>query len=1256
MKHLTNTFRSRWSRYLTLLALLGSLGWMPLAQAQSLVLSNLWSAAAGTESYPFLKNDHSSRGLAYNPVTDHILVPSRTGTPAIHILDSTTGAVLGTLPYDAGIITGGNFAVNMIGITDDGVIYVGNLTTDTTGANGPFRLYRWADESAQPELVYSGDPSNGETEANARRFGDSLALRGTGTGTQILLGTFLPNAAVLTTTDGTNFTATSIQTDMAAQDGRWGLVWGAGNTFYAKQGTGLLKKFNLDLGLGQAAVVSTIALPGLNGGPLALDLDRNIVAVVDTTAHMLRLYDIADVAAPIQLDAKDFPAKNSNGNFTGAIALRDNRLFALETNNGILACSLHEVYLPPTIVTQPGNINLWSGARNYPFRVEVSGTPPFSFQWRFQGVDIPGATEQTYVLPEASDPQAGAYSVVVNNNAGTVTSADATLTVTSSSPSAQVTNLWNVEAGTRPYFTFRPAGAATGGYGTYGVAINPVTTNIIVATRKIPTNMLAVLDIHTGEHKHYIDYSGLGVDQMNRVDVADDGIVYVCNIATTTATAFKIFAFGDDSPSNPDRWLAYSGDPGNGQTAADNGWGTTLSVRGGGMDTEILIGALRDTASTFAILRPDINYAFDSKLITVSGVNAGWCRLGLDWGPLPNTVVGKTANGNLTVVQYDYDAGTGSLLYSYPQTVTLPNITRTVPSSFTGLKYDPATKLLAGLRHGSPPSPVSVLLYDLTDLNAGPFLADQELFPTYNADIEFQGVVDFANGYLVALGINNGLMAFKVDPEFNKIPVILTQPADATAYLGTVASFSVVADSPTGLNYQWYLDGQILPGATDATLNLTDIQTSQAGVYTVRVSTGMGDGYRESRPATLTVLEPVQTGVITDLWSLAPGSRSYLNTDYNEYGMAFNPANSNLIVVSVVGGYPTVAVLDALTGDDRHILDVTTISGTGKLLHKVDVADDGVVYAGNLTTAAGTSPFKLYRWANDAADTVASVAFEGDPTPTVSPGKGCGYTLDVRGAGVDTEVLVGMGAWGATTNTVSILTTTDGVNFTANEIWVTNAPAGFSRLGLCFGEGNTFWGKAWRDEAVALGRLYLVEYDLAARCGAVIQTYETTQVSSTITSLAYQDELKLLAGIARDDQKNVMLYDVSNPGAGPQLLDQLLFPTYNPSVEANGELDFGGNTYLFALNENNGIMAFVIDPAYQPPATAFKILNVVAANGDITLQWEAQAGKKYQVQYATAVTGGWTDLGDEITATEATASYKDTAPADDARFYRILVK
>jgi hypothetical protein len=338
------------------------------------------------------------------------------------------------------------------------------------------------------------------------------------------------------------------------------------------------------------------------------------------------------------------------------------------------------------------------------------------------------------------------------------------------------------------------------------------------------------------------------------------------------------------------------------------------------------------------------------------------------------------------------------------------------------------------------------------------------------------------------------------------------------------------------------------------------------------------------------------------------------------------------------------------------VLDLTDVTSSTKVLHKIDVADDGVVYAGNLTTTAGTAPFKLYRWDTDAPTTVPTVAFQGDPTPTVSPNRACGYTFDVRGAGVNTEVLVGIGAWGATTNTVSILKTADGTNFVANEIWVTNAPAGFSRLGLCFGTGNTFWGKAWRDEAVALGRLYLVEYDLATGRGKVVRTYDTTPVSSTITTLAFNDSLDLLAGIATDDQKNVMLYDVSNLNAGPQLLDQDLFPTYNSSIEANGDLDFGGNTYLFALNENNGIMAFVIDPAYQPPVTAFKILSVTPSAGAITLQWEARDGTTYQVQYKDSLTDSWQNLGSPVPATGSTASYVDNALTGDSRFYRVLVQ
>ena len=123
--------------------------------------------------------------------------------------------------------------------------------------------------------------------------------------------------------------------------------------------------------------------------------------------------------------------------------------------------------------------------------------------------------------------------------------------------------------------------------------------------------------------------------------------------------------------------------------------------------------------------------------------------------------------------------------------------------------------------------------------------------------------------------------------------------------------------------------------------------------------------------------------------------------------------------------------------------------------------------------------------------------------------------------------------------------------------------------------------------------------------------------------------MKFLAGIARDDQQNVQIYSVADLDFGPELLDQEVFPTYNPSIEANGALDFGGNTYLFALDENNGVMAFLLDPSYLPPLTHFKILSATASGTDVILTWEARSGTSYQVQYADALDGTPRDQLDE---------------------------
>jgi alpha-tubulin suppressor-like RCC1 family protein len=83
----------------------------------------------------------------------------------------------------------------------------------------------------------------------------------------------------------------------------------------------------------------------------------------------------------------------------------------------------------PTIVTQPAAVTVHAGD-TATFAVGMSGSGPLSFQWRKDGAAIAGATEAAITLASAVPADAGAYSVVVGNAAGTVTSADAALAVT----------------------------------------------------------------------------------------------------------------------------------------------------------------------------------------------------------------------------------------------------------------------------------------------------------------------------------------------------------------------------------------------------------------------------------------------------------------------------------------------------------------------------------------------------------------------------------------------------------------------------------------------------------------------------------------------------------------------------------------------------------------------------------------------------------------------------------------------------------
>src|SRR3989442_8616564 len=98
----------------------------------------------------------------------------------------------------------------------------------------------------------------------------------------------------------------------------------------------------------------------------------------------------------------------------------------------LLSCLPGEFVLaqttPAAITLQPRSQSVSLGA-NVTFRVTATGTPPLSFQWRWNEIPVDGATISTLALTNVTLTRAGAYFAIVSNAGGAVTSAVAVLTV-----------------------------------------------------------------------------------------------------------------------------------------------------------------------------------------------------------------------------------------------------------------------------------------------------------------------------------------------------------------------------------------------------------------------------------------------------------------------------------------------------------------------------------------------------------------------------------------------------------------------------------------------------------------------------------------------------------------------------------------------------------------------------------------------------------------------------------------------------------
>jgi glucose/arabinose dehydrogenase len=105
----------------------------------------------------------------------------------------------------------------------------------------------------------------------------------------------------------------------------------------------------------------------------------------------------------------------------------DGNLYFLSRNNEALYKVTYTPDSVPSIITDPLSQTISVGSP-VTFSATASGLPPLSYQWRKNGVAIPGATNNSYTIPVVIFSDSGDYDMIVYNAYGADTSLAAHLT------------------------------------------------------------------------------------------------------------------------------------------------------------------------------------------------------------------------------------------------------------------------------------------------------------------------------------------------------------------------------------------------------------------------------------------------------------------------------------------------------------------------------------------------------------------------------------------------------------------------------------------------------------------------------------------------------------------------------------------------------------------------------------------------------------------------------------------------------------
>ena len=176
-------------------------------------------------------------------------------------------------------------------------------------------------------------------------------------------------------------------------------------------------------------------------------IENNVVTGQGGTTRILgQVVADSPIASPRLLDVTDFAKSRSDG-FASFLIVQDHRWDVAQPDltpgdtqpAGLIVTSKEgdgsgarlvalSPDLAPVITTQPQSANVGIGSMAS-FNVVAIGTDPLAYQWRRNGMDLADETSSSLNLAGAESSDAGEYTVLVSNAAGSVVSDIAVLAV-----------------------------------------------------------------------------------------------------------------------------------------------------------------------------------------------------------------------------------------------------------------------------------------------------------------------------------------------------------------------------------------------------------------------------------------------------------------------------------------------------------------------------------------------------------------------------------------------------------------------------------------------------------------------------------------------------------------------------------------------------------------------------------------------------------------------------------------------------------